>query len=198
MPTEIKKYIKTLERKLQDRKNPSIEFNGDSSHNAAVMIVMLNYSENNNVGINMFCGSLSVLRSSFFDKMGSEVGKDTRVFLQKKMEESLTSYFKSKDNKLKVVLEQKPKDSDEYLDGFIFPIRDYIKKGKIEISYLREELTMRGSLDHFSYIADGSMGRLEYDKHNHAALCAFHREGSKKGFDSMFEDVLSAASPLSL
>lgn len=167
---EIDMYYDRLTSTLESQKW-DIALNKDRAHNAMVMRLLLNSSDN----ISMYCGEMSVFRQAFYDHISNnnKENDEERLgdYLKEKMIDSM-NHFLSKDKaNLQIILEKKvDQNSDDLIFGEEF--KQGIAEGKIAVYYLSDNMLFKGDISHFA-VSD-SVIRMERDRKEHSAICAIN------------------------
>lgn len=158
----IKDYYNQMEQ-TYDSGKVYIYSNTDRAHNAAIMLLMLSKAS----GISMFCGSLSILRKSFYTHIEKEISVEDSSFLLNGIMEAWTRFISRDGSSIKIILENK---RDFSKDDLIIPLEDLNSK-KVSISYLPDYVDFKDKINHFSFSEDNRILRIEIDKNSHEAFC---------------------------
>lgn len=159
-----KEFYEKIKNEL-DRNEPSSELNSDRLHNAAIMRLMLESSRN----ISMFCGSLSVFRPQFYEKIAELHGADTANQIRIEVAKALSEFLSNPNLHLNVILEY-----DDDLDYAMIIDREIIRSalnsGNLSVYSLNSKFLWGNSLNHFAFSEDSRMLRIEEDKIEHTGL----------------------------
>lgn len=136
---DIKTYFAELEKAAKES-SPYYCYNEDREHNAAILSAMFSTSNR----IKMYCGSMSVFRKSFWDKIknSSEI---VQIF-----EEKLKGFADHENNSLEIVVENYPEN------GFCdFKFKEILTKmleaKKLKLYKLGDSITFKEEIPHFTF-----------------------------------------------
>lgn len=188
---EIKAYLKEL-RDAYDNQKLFFRDNTDRSHNAAIMLVMLQKSHD----IKMYCGEMSVFRNGFYDYIQKD-DEATAEYLRTEMASALSSYLNNGNN-LNIILEEyKP----HYLNDTIIP-RTELESAMAQNHFLLETLPnglmSKKGIDHFSYGDGQRILRWETNKENHQATCRIGVEPISSSAEDIFARLSKIAKPVNI
>lgn len=178
---EMDRYYLDLKQSLET-KAPVFQYNKDRAHNSVVLRLMLDTS----TIIKMYCGQLTVMRTSFYDHIREE-NEELAKELQSKLQESFKTFLSKDNSKMVIILETYKK---EYLKDLI-SVEDFQKglmDGKIELFKLSNSLTFKQQLYHFS-LSDTMIVRLEQDKEQHSAVCSLNQKDIYESANSAFDKI---------
>lgn len=178
---EMDRYYLDLKQSLET-KAPVFQYNKDRAHNSVVLRLMLDTS----TIIKMYCGQLTVMRTSFYDHIREE-NEELAKELQSKLQESFKTFLSKDNSKMVIILETYKK---EYLKDLI-SVEDFQKglmDGKIELFKLSNSLTFKQQLYHFS-LSDTMIVRLEQDKEQHSAVCSLNQKDIYESANSTFDKI---------
>ena len=184
---DLKEYYNSLQRAFQEKKE-AYYYNTDRSHNATVMYFMFDNATN----IKMYCGELSVLRNNFYEHILNDGTEEEDVnSLKKTMLQSLAVFLEKENSQLEIVLENY---SEKIFSDLICEelFLENMRKKKIRLYKLDDELSFKKSINHFSY-TDTNILRFEEDKTLHNAICVFYNDSYSKGMDENFRILLRMA-----
>lgn len=206
---EEKKFLEGYYQKLNtalESSDASFIFNKDRSHNATIMRFMFDKSNE----VCMYCGSMSVFRKGFYEKIENESGSaekdkkqeytaEERKMMAKEAKEGITtslkSFFDKKGSKLSVIMENFEEGFlDDLIDENLF--KENVAKGQLLLYSLNDGFTFKSKLSHFSS-SDQKIVRLEQDKEEHSAVCIINDNEMSESSNSMFDMLVKAATPVS-
>lgn len=174
---EINKYYAKLIDAVKSTE-PCYFYNRNRKHNAAIQAAMFEQSDN----IRMFCGSMSIFRKGFKDK----IDKNSQQIVDT-MFSNMKSFFYKENSVLEIILEK-------YDDTIMDDLEDkqqfesWIKKGKIKLYRIGDDIKFIEKLPHFS-IATPCFVRSEQDKEAHTALCVINNKEMMDNFVSCYEAI---------
>ncbi len=186
-------YYEELKAMLSSSEYDSIN-NDERFHNAEITRLFLEEGGH----IRMFCGEMSVFRSSFYDHISLEKGAEVANHLRSIIEDRLQEFFNNPDNKLDIVL-AKPAKFSEMKDLLCDSLFWYklgtpaltIKVGK---PWVRESRI----LDHYMYSTKRMM-RLEDDPVKHSGFFATNLpDDYYEEIDTTYSEISKGATPISL
>lgn len=184
---QINEYYEALSRGFDSSDVVSF-YNTDRAHNATIMRLMFEKSN----AIDMYCGSLSVLRKSFYDdKIFSKDGKDVANLVKGWVTESFRNFVLKQDACLHIIFEYEDREFREKLldkDAFC----DAELDGKIKVFFLNERLSFKNQISHFC-VTDSDIMRFEQDKETHSAICSIHDKESCENLRGNFHILESYA-----
>lgn len=189
-----KKFLEAYYNKLNEAletSEASFIFNRDRSHNSTIMRFMFDKSHE----IYMFCGSMSVFRKGFYEKIGTDeknnYAKEIANEAENSLVDSMRKFFAKDGAKLFVILENyNPAFLKDVIDVELF--KDNRLKGKLMLYKLDESFTFKKRLSHFSS-SDIKIVRLEQDKEEHSAVCIVNDDSMLKSSKSMFKKLINVA-----
>ncbi len=149
-----------------DNNNSSSELNSDRLHNAAIMKLMLESSNE----IFMFCGCLSVFRPEFYERIAEVHGADTAEYIRIEMIKALAEFFADNNHRLNVILESGVNDLESSMIVDEETVRAAVSGGNLKSSALNSSFLWGNSLSHFAYSKDSEMLRLESNKIEHTGI----------------------------
>lgn len=176
-------------KEAYDSGTPSFFNNKDRVHNAAIMKLMFDTSDE----VKMYCGEMTVLRNNFYEhithdaksqeesdnlneidnkNLKDEVKEEENIGekAKEKVSEAFTKFLKDKKGKLTIYLETfKP----EYLEDIIFD-KDLLKNPNLIINVLPKEVKAQG-LAHTACTNDQSIVRIETNAVDHQAICRVNK-----------------------
>lgn len=161
MNAEFEKYYNEL-AKAYDSGELYFSRNSDHLHNAAIMLLMLEKGKR----ISMFCGSMSVFKNDFYTYVLDDDGNPD-MDIKKKVSDAFTNFISKDGNQINIILERKP---DNLTDGLIFD-KDLLQKESVAIYQIPEVIRERAGINHYSFIDNSEITRIESDAVNHTALC---------------------------
>ncbi len=181
---DIKTYFAELENAAKGS-SPYYCYNEDREHNAAILSAMFSTSNR----IKMYCGSMSVFRKSFWDKI-----KNSSPIVQI-FKEKLNEFAGHENNSLEIVVENYPEN------GFCdFKFKDILSKmleaKKLKLYKLGDSITFKEEIPHFT-LASACFVRVEQDKENHSALCAINNEELMNSSEIFYSKLKEFANPVS-
>ena len=181
---DINTYFAEVEKAAKDS-TPYYCYNEDREHNAAILSAMFSTSNR----IKMYCGSMSVFRNSFWDKI-----KDSSAIVQI-FKEKLDEFADHENNSLEIVIENYPEE------GFRdFKFKDILYKmleaKKLKLYKLGDSITFKEEIPHFT-LASACFVRVEQDKENHSALCAINNEELMNSSEIFYSKLKEFANPVS-
>lgn len=156
--------------RLKNALNSGVDFeerNFDRSHNAMVMRLMLENSEE----IFMFCGEMSIFRKSFYDEIRKK-SQEEGDRLEEMMRQALSNFLDKKKAKINIILQNY---STDYFDTLIVDKNRFLKNAKIYALPMLEYDGYKESvkqINHFSYTKDRRISRWEVDMTEHEANVA--------------------------
>lgn len=187
---DIKKYLTEL-TDAYDEQKLFFRDNTDKSHNAAIMLVMLQKSHD----IKMYCGKMSVFRNGFYNDIAND-DEATSEYLRARMASALSSYLKD-GKSLKIILENKP----ENINDTIIPkseLESAFKNNHFMLSALPDGLISKKGIDHFSYGDNQRILRWETDKVDHQATCRIGVEPISSSAEDIFTRLGKIAIPVKI
>lgn len=186
---DIKKYLTEL-TDAYDEQKLFFRDNTDKSHNAAIMLVMLQKSHD----IKMYCGKMSVFRNGFYNDIADDA---TAEYLRSEMASALSSYLNGGNN-LNIILEEYKPD---YLNDTIIPrseLESAFKNNRFMLSALPDGLMSKKGIDHFSYGDNQRILRWETDKVDHQATCRIGVEPISSSAEDIFTRLGKIAIPVKI
>lgn len=184
MITGIEKYYKNL-CDAYDRNEWFFTQNEDRAHNATIMRVMLEKSED----IRMYCGEMSVFRESFYNHIEREhsgLGSE----LRSKVADALGKFLKKTNSRLQIILEEYDKS---IFNDLIIPFRELNSSLGVEIYRLPDEIGNKKEIPHVAFTRDERMVRIELDKTSHEAICKIGTGEDVESPTPAFERLLKLA-----
>ena len=190
---EILDYYKTLREAYE---NNSLFFgtNRDHAHNAMVMRLMLEKSNN----ISMFCGEMSVFRKKFYDKI-RENNPELGDRIEKIMIDTLNEFVRKDNAIINIILTSFKSD---YLEDLIVDGDSFVKVARImylpKLSYPGYDNAV-DLMNHFSFTEDRRISRVETKADEHEAILMIGEDPSVTDMPAeTFEDLRRIATPVSL
>lgn len=187
---DIKKYLREL-NEAYDGNHLFYRDNTDRSHNAAIMLVMLQKSHD----IKMYCGEMSVFRTSFYDHIKRE-DEATADYLRAEMTSALSSYLREGKN-LNIILENQP----TCLKDTLIPkadLKSAMSQSHFQLMVLPDGLKSKKEIGHFAYGDTQRILRLETNKENHEATCRIGTEPISSSAYHMFATLEKIAEPVEM
>lgn len=180
---DIKTYFVELDKAAKES-TPYYCYNEDREHNAAILSAMFSTSDR----IRMYCGSMSVFRKNFWDKI-----KDSSAIIRI-FEEKLNEFAAHENNSFEIVVENYPED------GFRdFKFKDILSKmleaKKLKLYKLGDSITFKEEIPHFTF-ASACFVRVEQDKESHSALCAINNEELMSSSEIFYSKLKEFANPV--
>lgn len=181
---DIKKYFAEVENAAKEN-TPYYCYNEDREHNAAILSAMFSTSNR----IRMYCGSMSVFRNSFWDKI-----KDSSAIVQI-FEKKLNEFASEANNSFEIVVEKYPEDG--FRDFKFKDILSNMLETKILKLYkLGDSITFKEEIPYFTF-ASACFVRVEQDKESHSALCAINNEELMNSSEIFYSKLKEFANPVS-
>lgn len=185
---EINAYYNDLYKAFESKQVSSF-YNKNRTHNATIMRLMFEKSSS----IDMYCGSLSVLREFFYEKIAETDSKEVADMLKDGLRKAFMSFLSNRDARANIIFEYVEKDFRKDLivkESFC----DAELKGQLKVYYLDDRLTFKKELSHFC-VSNSNIMRFEQGKLTHSAICTIHDVDSCDKLRKNFDALKSFAKP---
>lgn len=162
-------------------------YNKDRKHNAAIMAAMFDTSDN----VRMYCGSMSVFRNGFVEKVEQQDNGVIELLWDK------ISEFSNKPNAcLDIIVENYPKDGFNDIDNSDL-FKQMQEQGILTVSCLPDDLKFKETIPHFSF-SSSCIVRQEQDKNNHSALCVINEKDFLNDSQRLFNAIKGLSTRVTL
>lgn len=160
MNKEFERYYKELSE-AYDRGDLFFTRNSDKLHNAAIMLLMLEKGTR----ISMFCGSMSVFRNKFYSDITDNSAENEEI--KKKVSDAFNKFLAKENSHIDIILEKEPVN----LTGDLIFDKSLLGNESVEIYQIPDVIREYAGLNHYSFIDDSKITRIESDAVNHTAIC---------------------------
>lgn len=184
MNTEFHKYYTSLAEAFASGKL-FFTRNTDCLHNAAIMKLMLEKGTH----ISMYCGSMSIFKNKFYMNILDDNGKPDEG-IKRKVREAFVDFINRPDTHIDIILEQEP---NNLTDDLIFDV-EYLKRDSVKIFQIPNVIREKSNLNHFSFIDNSVITRLETDSVHHTAICKIGLSNSISSPAESFNKLRDASS----
>ena len=158
--------------------------NEDRRHNAAILKLMLERGGT----INMLCGSFSIIRHSFYQKIADKYGECEAKGIKEQLANAFVSFFSNESNKLDLIVEK----TENFLDDLIISkghIYEALSTSRLELSSLSSNFLWRDQINHICLSKSLKMLRVETDKNHHCGIFSVNQ-------DELIEEAESSISEI--
>lgn len=169
MNTEFERYYNEL-AEAYNRKELYFTRNSDKLHNAAIMLLMLEKGTR----ISMFCGSMSVFKNKFYSNITCNEKENEEI--KKKLSDAFNIFIAKENTHIDIILEKEPV---KIVDDLIFD--SALLTPKADIYVIPDVIRELSGINHYSFIDDAEITRIETDADNHTAICKI---GNAEGIES--------------
>lgn len=187
--TEFEKYYAEIEgyyRDAVDNGNCHFTKNTDHLHNAAIMLLMLTYGQH----LRMYCGRMSIFKNRFYDHIPKENNPEE---IKERIAQTFERFITTPGNKAEIILQYGCKG---LTDDLIFDPA-LLKRGNVELFKVSDLVKDKSDINHYSFIDDSKVSRLETDAILHRALCKIGLCDIESPLAS-FEKLMSMSYPVAL
>lgn len=136
--------------------------NTDCLHNAAIMLLMLKKG----TCISMYCGAMSVFKNDFYANITDE-GPDADNQIRQRVSNAFRDFISRDGTHIDIILEKEPHNLTEDL---IFD-KSLLTSKSVEIYQIPDAIREHAGLNHYSFIDNSEITRLESDPREHSAIC---------------------------
>lgn len=188
MNTEFNKYYNSLVEAL-DNGELFFTLNTDCLHNAAIMKLMLEKGTR----ISMYCGSMSIFKNKFYTNILDDSGNPDKD-IKRKVSEAFVNFINRPGTHIDIILEKEP---NNLTDDLIFDV-EYLNKESVKIFKIPDIIREKSNLNHFSFIDNSEITRLETDPLQHTAICKIGLSDKIKSPVESFNTLLDASSRVNI
>lgn len=160
MNKEFERYYNEL-AEAYDTKELYFTRNSDKLHNAAIMLLMLEKGTR----ISMFCGSMSVFKNKFYSDLTANDTENEEI--KKKLSDAFKIFIAKENSHIDIILEKKPVN----LTGDLIFDKSLLNNEAVEIFRIPDVIREYAGINHYSFIDDSEITRIESDAENHTAIC---------------------------
>ena len=180
--TNIHEYYNELVTAAKEPTKPYYCYNKDRAHNAAILSAMFNTSNK----VKMFCGSMSIFRKEFVNK----IGKDEDKYIMSVLADNLKKFAGKENASLEIIVEEYPEMgfSDLIDEETLGKMMD---TGTLKL-YKLGDVAFKESIPHFTF-ATPCFVRSEQDKVEHTALCGINNKEFMISSERNFEAIKDLA-----
>ncbi|MDE6206705.1 MAG: hypothetical protein K2M55_02745 [Muribaculaceae bacterium] len=163
--------------------------NTDCLHNAAIMKLMLEKGTR----ISMYCGSMSIFKNKFYSNILDDNGKPD-IDIKRQVCEAFVDFINRPGTHIDIILEKEP---NNLIDDLIFDV-SYLNNDSVNIFQIPNIIREKSNLNHFSFIDNSEITRLETDPVQHTALCKIGLSDKINSPVESFNTLLEASSRVNI
>lgn len=161
MNEEFDRYYNEL-ADAYDSKRLFFTRNTDCLHNAAIMLLMLKKGTR----ISMYCGAMSVFKNGFYTNITNE-GPDADNQIKQRVSNAFRDFISRDGTHIDILLEREPVN----LTGDLIFDKSLLTGDTVDIYQIPDAIRKYAGINHYSFIDDSEITRIESDARKHTAIC---------------------------